>query len=609
LGWRVQAKADSQHLWDAVVDANSGKLLYRRNLVLGVAALAFDNYPGAPRGGAQQAKDFPPAWLPPASTTLDGNNAHVYSDEEDDDFAPNAGDEIPRTAGTYNYFTDFRAPTRANQDCPPVGCSYNNFAPSSAGDVFSWRVNRKQAGTQLFYYVNRFHDHLRSAAGIGFTAASGGFEGDDPLLAEVDNGASTETSSGFEDLPDCNHVNNADMSTGPDGTQPVMQMYLWSSACNPPAVINDVDGANDAFIVFHEYTHGLSGRLVTDAAGMPALAGPQSGAMGEGWSDWYALDLLVAEGREVDTGAPGELRTGQYEAEPVRTEPFDCAVGGSAPSCPGQGLSGPGGYTYGDFGRIEFVAPGVVGPEVHADGEIWVQTLWDLRGYLVAAHGASAGVTRARALITDGLRLAPPSPTFLEARNAILQADANRGLVDRDRIWAVFAARGMGVNASTDGDSDTTQIEDFTRPPPLVVPDVTPAVISRFSMSRKRFRVGRSRTPRTALAPRGSAFRFRLSEAATVKIAIQRALPGRRVGKSCRRATRKLRKRRKCTRYVARGTLTRRNLKAGSRRVSFSGRIGRSALKVGGYRATVSATDAAKNRSRTRRTSFRVVRR
>ena len=99
-----------------------------------------------------------------------------------------------------------------------------------------------------------------------------------------------------------------------------MQMYLWSSACNAPSVvINDVDGANDAFIVYHEYTHGLSNRLVTDAAGVGALGGPQSGAMGEGWSDWYALDLLVAEGREIDTAAPGELRTGQYEAEPVRT--------------------------------------------------------------------------------------------------------------------------------------------------------------------------------------------------------------------------------------------------------------------------------------------------
>ena len=34
-------------------------------------------------------------------------------------------------------------------------------------------MNRAQAGTQLFYYVNRFHDHLRDAAGIGFDDSLG----------------------------------------------------------------------------------------------------------------------------------------------------------------------------------------------------------------------------------------------------------------------------------------------------------------------------------------------------------------------------------------------------------------------------------------------------
>ena len=384
-----------------------------------------------------------------------------------------------------------------------------------------------------------------------------------------------------------------------------MQMYLWTSACDDSAT-NDVDGANDAYIVYHEYTHGLSNRLVTDAAGQGALDGPQSGAMGEGWSDWYALDLLVAEGRETDTAAPGELRTGQYENSPVRTEPFDCPAGGGGVPCPGTPGAGPGGYTYGDFGKIQGA------PEVHDDGEIWVQTLWDLRRALVATHGSAVGAFRARALITDGMRLSPARPSFLDMRNAILQADVNRGLAERDRIWAVFAARGMGVNASTTGDLDTSPVEDFTRPPPLAVAaakDTVRPSVSRFSMTRRRFRVGRSRTPRTALAPRGTTFRFRLSELATVRIAIQRALPGRRVGRRCRRPTRRLRNRRRCTRFVRRGTLTRRNLKAGSRRVRFSGRIGRVALKVSRYRATISATDPAGNRSRSRRVTFRVVRR
>ena len=72
-------------------------------------------------------------------------------------------------------------------------------------------------------------------------------------------------------------------------------------------------------------------------------------------------------------------------------------------------MLGSGGYTYGDFGRIAGSA------EVHDDGEIWAQTLWDLRTAL--------GSEKARALVTTGMALLPPEPSFLDARNGILLAD------------------------------------------------------------------------------------------------------------------------------------------------------------------------------------------
>jgi hypothetical protein len=56
------------------------------------------------------------------------------------------------------------------------------------------------------------------------------------------------------------------------------------------------------------------------------------------------------------------------------------------------------------------------------------------------------------------------------------------------------------------------------------------------------------------------------------------------------------------------GALTRRNLAAGRDRIGFSGRIGRRALRPGRYRATLTATDLAGNRSRAHQVSFRVVR-
>jgi hypothetical protein len=465
-------------------------------------------------------------------------------------------------------------------------------------------TNRNQAGNQLFYFVNNFHDHLRNAPGIGFDAASGAFEGTaGRVIAEVNDGAALNGGRPF-----CEDTNNANMTVFPVGAR--MQMYLWSGGCTPG--VHDVNGADDALIVYHEYTHGLSFRLVGDA-----LNGPQSGAMGEAWSDWYAVDYLGAAGLQPDSPAPGELRPGVYEGFPaLRTQGFDCPVGSGPPGCPGAGAAGPGGYTYGDFGKI--LCDPTCRAEVHHDGEIWVETLWDLRNALIFAHGVAEGIFRARALITDGMRLSPPSPSFLDMRNAILQADVNRGFGDAYVIGTTFAARGMGLNARTAGDNDTAPVEDFTPPPPPPPPpppaDTTAAVISSFTMTNTRFAVGLDRTPRSAQRrrrrpPTGTSFRFRLNEAARVRITFEKGLPGRRVGRKCRAPSRRLRSRRRCTRYKAVGSLTRANGRVGRNRIAFTGRIGVRPLRRGRHRATVSATDAAGNRSTPRRKGFVVVRR
>jgi hypothetical protein len=140
--------------------------------------------------------------------------------------------------------------------------------------------------------------------------------------------------------------------------------------------------------------------------------------------------------------------------------------------------------------------------------------------------------------------------------------------------------------------------------------------VSGFKLAPSRFRVGRSTTPtdarvapRRPLPARGSRLRFTLSEPADVRIQIERARPGRRIGKRCMAPTHKLRKRRRCTHYTPTGTLTRRNLPAGPNTIPFSGRIGQRALAPGRYRATVTATDPAGNRSTPTRATFTMVRR
>ena len=305
---------------------------------------------------------------------------------------------------------------------------------------------------QAFYLVSRFHDHLESAP-IGFTSASGNFEkaGGDAVQTQTSDGATIAATS-----PDAAHRNNANMTTPPDGLAPKMQMYLFRDTNSPTALDwRSVNGGDDSGLVWHEYTHGLSNRLVTNADGSGALSSAHSGAMGEGWSDWYASDLQVREGLKTDAaGTPGEIDIGDYtdaDLHRLRSQALDCPVNTADPLCPGGVDTAAGGYTLGDFGKI------FEGPEVHADGELWAETLWDLR--------QAVGSDVAEQLVTNGMRLSPPEPSMLDMRNSILAAEQANGGGLHDEVWEVFRVRGMGYRAAVSDGNDTEPVEDFTLPP------------------------------------------------------------------------------------------------------------------------------------------------
>jgi hypothetical protein len=341
---------------------------------------------------------------------------HVYSDVDDSNTSQATEETGKDSSGNFNYaFNAFNGPACVKF----LPCSWN---PSSK---FSWDTNRNQAATQLFFFINTFHDHL-AAAPIGFTPAAGNFEGNDPVFGENLDGANTAGG-----LPDANHIDNANFATPPDGNSPRMQMFLWHQPGTKfpgedPFIASN--GSDEADIVYHENTHGLSNRLVVDAGGNSTLGSAEAGAMGEAWSDWYALDFLNNQGFQADTAAPGELRIGNYVGwgnDLIRTQPMDCPVGGGGSACPG------GGYTYGDYGKI------IGRPEVHADGEIWGETLWDLRGVL--------GSLTAESLVTRAMELSPANPSFLDMRNSILQADMVAGGAAHNTIWSVFAKARDGL--------------------------------------------------------------------------------------------------------------------------------------------------------------------
>lgn len=472
LGWRtVSMSADEPAV--SVVDAATGRVVFRQPLVNHERAelakpkpqsrgVAFRYHPKAKHGGKYETFNFTKrGWLRGRAKTLDGNNAHAYSDVNDNN-KPSKSEEVGPKKGTHSWsykIVPFHLKSISWCD-NPYPCTWNPNKP------FSWKTNREQNTTQVFYFVNQFHDYLKGQP-VGFTEAAGNFQarnrsgnglGRDAVQTQTLDGANTSSVPG---LPDGGHIDNANMNTPPDGIAPTMQMYLQHQPGTTypdedPFPANNTGDEGDT--VYHEYTHGLSNRLVVDAGGVSTLGPVQGGAMGEAWSDWYAFDYLVAKGLHIDKPATGDVRLGVYDgagAALVRTEALDCPVSSTGANCTNQDTGHVGGYTYADYAQV------IGGPEVHADGEIWAQTLWDLRGEL--------GHFKTAKLVTRGMELAPENPSYLDMRDSILMADtAIYGGADETVLWQVFADRGMGYFAGSLTGDDTAPAADFSTPPAVL---------------------------------------------------------------------------------------------------------------------------------------------
>jgi hypothetical protein len=224
-------------------------------------------------------------------------------------------------------------------------------------------------------------------------------------------------------------------------------------------VINK-DGSLDNGVVAHEYGHGISTRLTGGALNSSCLGNDEQ--MGEGWSDWFGMVITIEPG---DTGADrrgiGTYVTNQSTTgRGIRNFPYSI-----------NRSINP--VTYASTNNTQFSRP-------HGVGSIWATMLWDLTWRFIDDYGfdpdvynGTGGNNIVMQLIMDSLKLQPCSPGFIDGRDAILEADrlANNG-VNRDRIWAVFAGRGLGLSA-TQGDSDDRfdQVEAFDIPAPLSIND------------------------------------------------------------------------------------------------------------------------------------------
>ncbi|KAJ6583044.1 Fungalysin metallopeptidase-domain-containing protein [Mycena vulgaris] len=392
----IQIQNHDKTTWnEAFVDAHSGKFVSSINLVASAGYRVVPIFKQDLTEGfeflvdPQDPVSSPLGWHNDGTTTTNdtsGNNALVYFDQTQSDTTVQSAPGL-----VFNYTQD-----------PAI-------SPSE-------KMNLDAARTNVFYILNTMHD---IAYKYGFTEAAFNFQqtnlagsgqGGDRVLASVQN------SQG---------IDNANFATPPDGQSGQMNMYLWD--------ITDPmrDGALESDIVVHETTHGITNRMTGGGTGR-CLQIEESGGMGEGWSD------AMADWTE-QVGAPiADFTLGSYVdgGVPIRSKPYST-----------NSTVNP--YTYSTL---------LIAGEVHDIGEIWANMLHNVHAALVAAHGFSKtartdpsgakGNVVFLHLFIDALALQPCQPDFLQARDAIIQADHNRYAgANKCLLWKAFASRGLGFKA------------------------------------------------------------------------------------------------------------------------------------------------------------------
>jgi extracellular elastinolytic metalloproteinase len=410
LAWEVLLTLPAQNgRFRVAVDANDGRILYAHNEQQTLRARG-NVFVDTPDQGRSQV-GFPRPWtdyLPAVPGDLQNINPvdWVRDDATTAGFSANAhlGDSGPALTGQRQ--TDGTVlfdPTQADGDDQKV--------------------------LNIFFFNCFMHDFFYL---LGFRSQDGSFEraasgiGGDPVDARAHSGAVWGT---------------ANFVTPADGLSPTMNMGLVTTTGRHTAF--------DASVVFHEYTHGVTNRLVGGPSNTHALDAPQSKGMGEGWGDYIACTIT---GRPVVAAwvvnIPNGIRAFRYDDSfPAATDNF--------------GSLGSGRYTAS--------AP-------HNIGEIWCATLMQMNRNLRALSGplSGAGLSGDKLglqLVVDALKLAPANPSFLDMRDAILaalaakQAAGQLGATPPESVRGVvlkaFEKYGMGLQARSNGALLTGIVPDF----------------------------------------------------------------------------------------------------------------------------------------------------
>ncbi|WP_202865319.1 M36 family metallopeptidase [Ornithinimicrobium sufpigmenti] len=227
------------------------------------------------------------------------------------------------------------------------------------------------------------------------------------------------------------------------------------------------DGDYENGIIIHEYGHGVSNRL-TGGTNINCLSGQEQ--MGEGWSDYLAITMLM----DPTVDRPEEARG----MGPYALFQDDRSGGGIRPRPYSRNMEiQP--FTY-DRIKTGGWLEGASLATPHGVGHAWAATLWDLNWDLVDKHGFTpnlytewdtAGNTRALQYVMDGMKMQGCFPGFIDGRNGILAATEALDGEDTCNVWSTFARRGLGYSAVQGTSANRNDnVEAFDVPPACEAP-------------------------------------------------------------------------------------------------------------------------------------------
>ncbi|CAE6466085.1 unnamed protein product [Rhizoctonia solani] len=326
-------------------------------------------------------------------------------------------DRIASPNGWHQYNTTTTTSTSGNNVLAYTGSTSITTSQTSPTNIYNYVYNPDIGATEgtnpdaarvnVFYIINMLHDLTYR---YGFTEAQHNFQQDNRGLGGLANDrVEVQVQSSLGGI----------ITVPADGRSPRIWLGVWSNG----------DGAYQNDITAHEYMHGVNGRL-TGGGTATCFQAFDAHVLDEGWAD--ALPDLI----QRTSAADRDFVMGKWASPGLRPYPYST-----------NKTINP--LMYSNSATTTDSLPGA---------QLWAVIWHEITVALIKEHGfapnlfdptLTSGNTITLHLMIDALISQPCNPTFINARDAVIQADANRyNGANKCTLWKAFAKRGLGYGAT-----------------------------------------------------------------------------------------------------------------------------------------------------------------